>query len=398
MDSLFSYLRENKFYLFLAICFVSSVVVPISYNQIPYVLGLIFLGLTQIVNNQTFKGGLVVLFIVSLIVSSVITWCLGVRLFLFLFVLLISSGILYSDKNYEFRQNLFSVILDVIFVVNILNIYCYFAGINYYVNTWLGWKNYFSGLTPHPMWLAVVSGVANVINVHRLFNADNNKWRIVYGVLILLTLFIQFTAGSRSGLLSAAMAILVYFRSYFRSMSTVILISAFTAILIYAMLPILMSDASLLEDKIEEQDFENNSRSELWNARLEEFQSSPLFGIGFARGYVDGELVEGRLETGSGWFAVLSQTGIFAFVCIASIVLSIIFNINKKWLPQKGLFFAVFVFLCVHSCFEGYLYTPFYMPCLLFWMLLGILSQAPNADEVDFDDDECDDEILVENE
>lgn len=392
MDAFWTYIRENKLYLLLAICFVSSVVVPLSYNQMPYIFGMFLLGINQLIHNERMSGYAFMILILFLLVSGIVTWCLGIRLFLFIFVLLITSGMLCSDHNYDFRTNLFSVILDVIFVVNILNIYCYFAGINYYTNLWLGWKIYFSGLTPHPMWLAVVAGVANVVNVHKLFESESIKMRIIYIVLIVLTLFLQFTAGSRSGLLSTAMAILVYFRSYFSKFSTVVLVTALVGILIYAMLPMLMSDASLLEEKIDEQDIENNSRSELWTMRISEFESSPLFGIGFARGYVDGKLVEGRLETGNGWLAILSQTGIFVFICVASIVASVIFSISKKWLPQKNLFFAIFVFLCVHSCFEGYLYTPFYMPCLLFWLLLGILQQAPLATDVEFDDDEYTDE------
>ena len=388
MQSIIAYILNNKFCLLLAICFVSSVVVPISYNQMPYVLGLLLLGANQLSNNRQMGSPIFLLFIVILIVGGVVNLCFSSRLFLFLFVLIISSGMLYSEQNFNFRVNLFSVILDVVFVVNILNIYCYFAGINYYVNVWLGWQNYFSGLAPHPMWLAVVSGVANVANVHRLFVANSVKWRVVYALLVLLTLFLQFTAGSRAGLLATAMAVLVYFRTYFRDMSSVVLITAFSCIVIYALLPMLMSDASLLTEKIEEQDMENNSRNELWAARINEFLMSPIFGVGFARGYVDGVLVEGRLETGNGWLAVLSQTGIFAFICVATLVLSVLRNISAKWLPQKGLFFAIFIFLCVHSCFEGYLYTSFYMPCLLFWLLLGILLQAPNADEVEFVDDD----------
>ena len=41
----------------------------------------------------------------------------------------------------------------------------------------------------------------------------------------------------------------------------------------------------------------------------------------------------------------------------------------------------------IHSFFEGYLYTSFYMPCLLFWLLAGILYQAPLVDEIEYEEE-----------
>lgn len=294
------------------------------------------------------------------------------------------------------RADVFTAILDLIFVVNIFNIYAYFAGVNYYDGKYIGFKDYFSGYTPHPMWLAVVAGVANIVNVKRFVEAEEKWVKAVMVGVILLTIFLQITAGSRAGLLATVAGILVYLKTYIQNMPKVIGYVVVAAVVVYLFLPLLMSDAGLLQEKVDTQDLDDNSRTGLWGARIDEFLSSPLFGIGFARGYVNGALVEGRLETGSGWLAVLSQTGIFAFICIVGVVFSIFRSIGDKYLENKELFLGVFVFLCVHSMFEGYLYTSFYMPCLLFWLLAGILMQAPYADEVENEEDDLQEDAYEE--
>ena len=389
-DEIKQYVSDNKFVLFIALCIVSSVIVPLMFNQMPYIAALGLMAVSQMSRTESFNAPVFLLLVLVLFVSTVATWAFSARFFVFLFVIVVASGMLYSDDNLSFRCRVLSAVFNCMFVANIMNIFAYFAGVNYYEGKYIGFQDYFSGYTPHPMWLAVVSGVANVVNVHKFLQTDSKWLRAGLVGLFLLTLFLQFTAGSRSGLMATGVGVVVYLKSRLGNMSKVVTYVVVGGLLVYALLPMLMSDASLFQNKVDTQDVDDNSRTELWAARISEFRSSPIFGIGFARGYVDGELVEGRLETGSGWLAVLSQTGLFAFICIAAMAVSIFRSIGTKWLPEKELFFAVFVFLCVHSVFEGYLYTSFYMPCLLFWMLTGTLLQAPPADEVIDDEEEED--------
>ncbi|MCQ2229810.1 MAG: O-antigen ligase family protein [Bacteroidales bacterium] len=394
------YIKANRLVYFLAACFVSSVVVPLSFNQLPYILGLGLMSLHQFLrmSEGRERTNLFVAFLIILAVGSVLNSCLSARLVVFVFVVIITCGLLKGEENQEMRADVFTAILDLIFVVNIFNIYAYFAGVNYYDGKYIGFKDYFSGYTPHPMWLAVVAGVANIVNVKRFVEAEEKWVKAVMVGVILLTIFLQITAGSRAGLLATVAGLLVYLKTYIQNMPKVIGYVVVAAVVVYLFLPLLMSDAGLLQEKVDTQDLDDNSRTGLWGARIDEFLSSPLFGIGFARGYVNGALVEGRLETGSGWLAVLSQTGIFAFICIVGVVFSIFRSIGDKYLENKELFLGVFVFLCVHSMFEGYLYTSFYMPCLLFWLLAGILMQAPYAaDVIDDDDALADDAAMDEN-
>lgn len=379
---------------------MSSVVVPLSFNQLPYILGLGLMSLYQFLrmSEGRERTSLFVAFLIILAVGSVLNSCLSARLVVFVFVVIITCGLLKGEENQEMRADVFTAILDLIFVVNIFNIYAYFAGVNYYDGKYIGFKDYFSGYTPHPMWLAVVAGVANIVNVKRFVEAEEKWVKAVMVGVILLTIFLQITAGSRAGLLATVAGILVYLKTYIQNIPKVIGYVVVAAVVVYLFSPLLMSDAGLLQEKVYAQDLDDNSRTGLWGARIDEFLSSPLFGIGFARGYVNGALVEGRLETGSGWLAVLSQTGIFAFICIVGVVFSIFRSIGDKYLENKELFLGVFVFLCVHSMFEGYLYTSFYMPCLLFWLLAGILMQAPYAaDVIDDDDALADDAAMDEN-
>lgn len=378
IDTIKRHIRTNRLAILWSILFVSSVVTPLMLNQLPYVAGLLFLGIYVVTNNKKTKAKLYVPFLIVLVVSSIINHAFNVRLIIFLFLILITSSIFSSQKIYKRKCVLYRELLYVIFVLNILNIGCYFLGINYYF-AW-GYATYFSGLTPHPMWLAVVCGIANIVNVYFLLGSKKKSERVALVVLIILTIYLQFTAGSRAGLLSTLVGVMFLLRTHYKNMIKVGVVTAIVGAGIYLAMPLLTRDAALLQSKIEEQDVENNSRTNLWDLRIQEIKHSPWFGIGFARTFDPddtGNINEGRAETGSGWMAVWSQTGIFALLIMAGMLLTIYKKYNRAILPNKQIFISVFTFLCVHSFFEGYLYTTFYLPCFLFWLVLDILYEAP---------------------
>lgn len=88
-------------------------------------------------------------------------------------------------------------------------------------------------------------------------------------------------------------------------------------------------------------------------------QDSPFIGSGFATAwYANDKLILGRLESGSGWLSVLFQLGILGMI----VMLAILMKIKRvfRYVNEDGtlqLFVICMLFICLHSCFEGYLLT-----------------------------------------
>lgn len=127
-----------------------------------------------------------------------------------------------------------------------------------------------------------------------------------------------------------------------------------------------------------------NSRASLFSNRLLDFEDSPILGVGFAVGYRGGVKQIGRMESGSGWFSIVCQTGLVGLF----IVLYILYKALKRNIKRVKhddylkLIVPVFVFLCAHSFFEGYILTSGYYLCILFWGILGILAVYPKYAKV----------------
>ena len=124
-----------------------------------------------------------------------------------------------------------------------------------------------------------------------------------------------------------------------------------------------------------------SSRDELWNDRIQEFKSSPFFGIGFAsistksnNHYYNKE--DGKVETGSSWLNILSMTGligvfIFCYIWIKTLYL-IYINLNR--FPYTSSYLAaLIIFWSIHMGAEGYIYAAGSFLFFLLWLLIGYI-------------------------
>ena len=119
------------------------------------------------------------------------------------------------------------------------------------------------------------------------------------------------------------------------------------------------------------------SRERKINARIAEFKSSPIVGIGFAT--VDPALdvvnwEKGYVEPGTSWLAVLSMTGLLGF----SAFLMICFLTFKKVISQEDMFFecalgGMYVYYLIHLVAEGYIMAPRSFLNMLFWLVVGAI-------------------------
>lgn len=386
---------------------VASVFATISFGQIAYFVAM---GLTFAYcafKNQQLEG-IFVFFLVWILFGMVMNDVFPIQFAYFVLMIACASPMFSSYDGFVFRTKLLYALCLILPIVTLLNLYAYQVGINMFVENMtlerVAAYN-FSGYFHHPMWLAAINGMSNVTLLYLFYKQKNSNWITKGGIigLLVLSLYLSVVAASRAALMSSllAMAIMVYLqaKSGGKLMRSIIVI----AVLAYLFVPFITSDSTAMQTKINaEAQGQGGSRDILWGLRMKEFSDSPIWGIGFASGYyLNGWKATGNIETGSGWLAVLSQTGV-----IGALIFLVFFRraaLTISEIKENGglliLFASLFIYLCAHSVFEGYIYTAGYCPCLFFWLTLCFFYEYNKYGypeevedpllEYDDDDDEC---------
>ena len=129
-----------------------------------------------------------------------------------------------------------------------------------------------------------------------------------------------------------------------------------------------------------------NSRADMWEARLLEFKSSPLFGIGIGMGSGEAEKGGGkdengdiRVEPGSCYLAVLSMTGGLGTIAFTSALGLLLFGFigsRHNVGLDKDVLNVVGIYLAVHGVAEGWILGFGGPLCFLFWLWLGKVGDA----------------------
>ena len=145
-------------------------------------------------------------------------------------------------------------------------------------------------------------------------------------------------------------------------------------------IPVYLEHSTQIQNKFEGGKGEKyGSRSAHFGEGFEKLNESPLIGSGFATAWYRGVLHKGRLESGSGWLSILFQLGALG----AIIMLFILKKVTRvfKYIRHDRrlqLFVISLLFLCLHSCFEGYLLTVGYYIGFVFWLLISHIICYPD--------------------
>ena len=128
------------------------------------------------------------------------------------------------------------------------------------------------------------------------------------------------------------------------------------------------------------------SRTEKWTARMEEFISSPLYGVGFAAQDPNGkdyyDTVTGTVEPGSSWLCILSMTGLIGFLLFVNIIKKPYQYLKNNPTPYNSLLLGLLVFICTHMVSEGYIYAGGSALCFMAWLIFGCCNDARYATNV----------------
>lgn len=304
------------------------------------------------------------------------------RFGLFVLVIVAVSPLIKTDCAKKLRLRIFRGIIICCIIISVVSFFCYFLGINMMRSTWDGSKlndfminnsGTFGGITTHSMLLGPISGIAVIACTYLALNCN---WR--FWILVVVCAGPLLFAASRAALLAtiAGEIVLFYFSSRrFGKMGKRIM----RGILILAITSPLWNDAlSGLEAKNKGNitaGVNLDSREEKWGIRIEEWKSSPIFGIGFCSvSHLDKISVGGVIEPGSSWLAVLSMTGTIGFIIFVMIFLRAVRNALSPRRSSGAVIGAILIMLGVHMLAEGYVFSGGNFCCLLVWLFIGLAT------------------------
>lgn len=378
----FKLLENNLTYIILSFCIIASTLAIMPGGTLLYGAGVfyIFVYLLQNFKNRTNDFKFYLFFLLAILLSNIFNLVFDIRYFNFLFLIFVCSPLLPSSKNIFFKMRLLTVLFYVVIFFTVVNLCCYYAGINMAQELYkdIANDNDFSGIMVHPMWLSAFSGLSTVVAFYFFLSTEKIMPKFGFLLLVLISILVTILGASRTALFASfiVLAIILFlYESRRKVIANYILSIAIISIVSY---PIFINNSKRIQMKIDTQKERGvSSRDQIWEDRISEFEDSPIVGVGFAT-LLDknGNQITGKLESGSGWLSVLSQTGLMGFLGLIIIIRKAI----PKWKYIKqnkdlSLYYGVFIYLCIHSIAEGYILTAGYYLCFLFWLVLDVLVE-----------------------
>lgn len=366
-------------YFLLSLSLVAGAIVVIPFGTQLYMIGLFYLLCYSFYyrSNDLYLGRYYIIFIITCLISTFVSDSFNYRLFAFIAIIITCTPITISRKLFLFRKIYLKHCLLVFPILSVISLFCYIYGINYCQKE--GNVLDFSAIFPHPMWMGAAVGLSNVVIIWSMFTSNKICFRLVYLLILLLSIYITIVSGSRVALFASLVSMILLIIIKLHSIKKIFLAICIISVTTIILLPIYLSGAERMRGKFESSKGKYGSRTEIFERSLKHFNDTPVFGVGFAVSFDElGNKDIGRMESGSGWLSILVQTGIVGF----SIIVVILLNLYKvfRYLRCDNellLFFVAFIYLCLHSIFEGYILTVGYYPCIIFWCLLGYLYTYP---------------------
>lgn len=390
-------LWQYKWELLLSVCMFSNLYSFVMTNYLYYVLWLAFV--IAIVRMHTVSAGMranLTFGLICLIVfSTVINLSLINYRWIMMCIILYITLCRTSYKFYRFKERFLFVSLFGYIITGLINNYAHAIGFNYTLLYGLHageeFTIDFSGFANSPMWLSAACGIGIIFLsywMNRLWGQRKRLLALLMLPLMFLTLQTLVWGGSRSALgISIGASLLLVWLSNKKIGKTILIFVSF-GILAYVATPVLMSDSEKMQSKQGGMNFVdesgNTSRTALWNARMEEFKSSPIWGIGFGVTGIGEDATTGRAETGSGWLMVLSQTGMVGLIFVLLIVKRAVLPLRLlRNNSRMALYSALLAFLCLHTMFEAYLFQSGWYLCFVLWLVVSILDDYKKYYKID---------------
>lgn len=312
------------------------------------------------------------------------------RLGYFVLMLSLLSPLVSSDALEETRKRMWRLLIWGLRAIVAVSFVMY---IPWEINRDAG-DSCFAGCTPTGMSLGILAAIVLIdASWHLLRNQDLGRVRwIANGLLLATSAILVVASGSRCALLSAAVGLLPLLWSVRRQRLKLLwaLVAVAALSIVFVASSFKSFDGMKFKNEIaREHGSLTYSRDYLWKARLQEFLSQPVEGIGFdittdfgpAEGITpeQAQYLGNTFEPGSSWLHVLSSTGLIGFLLICYFNVKLVRHLIRNRFDdgRHWLYLSLLIALWVHGCFEGWLLYAGSTVFMVYWLLSSrILSKS----------------------
>lgn len=299
-----------------------------------------------------------------------------------LFALLVTcvSPLLTSEEAILNRCNMFQMLLVVCVIIGVGSFFARYLGINFMQRSRMDvlvQAGTFGGLTTHSMLLGPIAGIGALYMAYLAYTTKR-RW---YWIIAALSAFSVMFSASRSALASliAGMTIMLFRLS--GSVNKFAITAVALIMLGMVSFPLWggAMDAIIAKNEANIRDGGAiNSRETLWNSRVNEFNSSPVVGIGFAAidrqssGNEGFDKSTGMVESGSSWFIILSMTGLLGALMIVPVLFMAYFTAYRDDDHFSALVCGILTLFFVHMIAEGYIFYGGSQMAFMLWLTVGV--------------------------
>ncbi len=401
MQAVFKYISQHGTWAFLFMVAIStSLLGPLTRFSFLYTAALLILPWNIPVLKKITRINFLVVFLLAACAASIVLadpaavfkpWQ---RLTYFILLLLTVSPLVSSNQLDIFRIQAFEWCMNLCVFVGVTSFFCYFLGINYMRAIISGndsTAGAFGGITPQSMLLGPVAGIAANWLLYRILkryftqNTFSGLTLLMLGTCLCSMMLSSSRGAFLATVITALYVLFMFMKNRIHKAPKIICALLLCSI---AASPFIGSFAAGLQAK-QKANMESggifSSRDGLWNDRIKEFKSSPVYGIGFAsqkeiRLESILTLNAGTVEPGSSYGAVFAMTGLLGGISFLMIFAG---STLKKPSAASGVRVispaqVCLVFFGIHMIVEGYVFAAGSPLCALFWLSTGAASAWQN--------------------
>lgn len=218
----------------------------------------------------------------------------------------------------------------------------------------------------------------------KYFKQISNLSKVILAMCLISAISMMAMASSRMGLLCTIFSVLFVIYKLNSHNIKKILVSFLAIILGGVLVSTFMSDKfqfMLAKNGNQVEEINLNSRQDMWLSRVKEYKESPIYGVGFGYmkygwGNLGAQSTNGRIESGSGWASVISQTGTLGAICMFFIVVpNLIYLIRKKSISYCNAWYSgMCIMFILQPITEAYITTVGAVLCCLFWLNYSVIE------------------------
>lgn len=381
------YIKENWYELLITFCLFSNLY-SLTFPRYFYFIGLalLFIKMLQCRVNMIKANIVFGIFLFVVWLSSIINIVVDQRLVLFTGIIIMCSPLFTNLRWHLYKKKLLRNIFIGAVCTVVASLIAEWLGINYQIIRLggsmeaVGGVDEFSGFAYSPMWNSAAAAVSTIYFAYLIFrDTKKNLWQwLFYVAMFVASIHICLISASRSAFVASMIVSLLFMLWVSRNIGKKLRYAIIFAFLGAALMPFFTESSERMMQKQERQEKTGTtSRDDLWAMRWAEFESSPIFGVGFAVHGLGDEQEIGRDESGSSWLAALAQAGAVGFIVLVIIWLRTFTRISRiNYDKDNILTYGLFLFFTMHSIFEGYMFQGGWYMCVICWMTVGVIIEA----------------------